>query len=58
MFLSTLALSLIKASLEQALGFPGSSVGKESTFNAGDSSLIPGLERSAGEEIGYPIQYS
>ena len=39
-------------------GFLGSSVGKESTCNVGDLSLIPGLERSPGEEIGYPLQYS
>ena len=39
-------------------GFPFSSVGKESACNAGDPSLIPGLARSAGEEIGYPLQYS
>ena len=38
--------------------FPDSSVGKESACNAGDPSLIPGLGRSAGEEIGYPLQYS
>ena len=38
--------------------FPGSSVGKESTCNAGDPSSIPGLGRSTGEEIGYPLQYS
>ena len=30
-------------------GFPDSSVGKESTCNAGDPSSIPGLGRSAGE---------
>ena len=41
-----------------SLGFPHSSVGKESTHNAGDPSLIPGLGRSAGEGIGYPLQYS
>ena len=35
-----------------------SSVGKESTCNAGDLSSIPGLGRSAGEVIGYPLQYS
>ena len=35
-----------------------SSVGKESSCNAGDPSLIPGLGRSAGEGIGYPLQYS
>ena len=34
------------------------SVGKESTCNAGDPSSIPGLERSAGEGISYPLQYS
>ena len=39
-------------------GFPGSSVGKESTCNAGNPSLIPGSGRSTGEEIGYPLQYS
>ena len=37
------------------LGFPDSSVGKESTCNAGDLGLIPGLGRSAGEGIGYPL---
>ena len=40
------------------MGFPGSSVGKESTCNAGDPSSIPGSGRSAGEGIGYPLQYS
>ena len=40
------------------MGFPDSSVGKESSCNAGDPSLIPGLGRSAGEGIGYPCQYS
>ena len=39
-------------------GFPGSSVGKESTCNAGDPGSIPGLGRSPGEGIGYPLQYS
>ena len=38
--------------------FPGSSVGKESACNAGDPGSIPGLGRSAGEGIGYPLQYS
>ena len=40
------------------LGFPDSSVGKESTCSAGDPGLIPGSGRSAGEGIGYPLQYS
>ena len=38
--------------------FPNSSVGKESTCNAGDPSSTPGLGRSAREGIGYPLQYS
>ena len=38
-------------------GFPDSSVGKESTCNAGDPSLIPGSGRSPGEGIGYPLQH-
>ena len=40
------------------LGFPGSSAGKESTCNAGKPGSIPGLGRSSGEGIGYPLQYS
>ena len=40
------------------LGFPDSSVGKESTYNAGDLGSIPGLGRSPGEGNGYPLQYS
>ena len=38
--------------------FPDSSVGKESTRNAGDPGSIPGSGRSPGEGIGYPLQYS
>ena len=40
------------------MGFPNSSVGKESACDAGDPGLIPGLGRSSGEGIGYPLQYS
>ena len=40
------------------MGFPDSSVGKESVCNEGDSSSIPGLGRSPGEGTGYPLQYS
>ena len=40
------------------LGFPCGSVGKESTCNAGDLGLIPGLGRSPREGKGYPLQYS
>ena len=39
-------------------GFPGSSAGQESTCNAGNPSLIPGLGRSPREGINYPFQYS
>ena len=39
-------------------GFPDSSVGKESTCNAGDPGSIPGSGRSSGEGIGYLLQYS
>ena len=34
------------------------SAGKESACNLGDLGSIPGLGRSAGEGIGYPLQYS
>ena len=40
------------------MGFPDSSVDKESTCNAGYLGLIPRSGRSTGEGIGYPLQYS
>ena len=40
------------------MGFPDSTVGKDSICNVGDPGSIPGLGRSAGEGIGYPLQYS
>ena len=40
------------------LGFPGGSDGEESTCNAGDLGLSPGLGRSPREGNGYPLQYS
>ena len=40
------------------MGFPDSSVGKESAWNAGDTGLIPGLGRPPGEGKGFPLQYS
>ena len=40
------------------VGFPGSSAGKESTYNAGDLTSIPGSGRSPREGINYPLQYS
>ena len=44
--------------LKNFLGFPNSTVGRESACNAGDPSSIPGSGRSPGEGIGYPLQYS
>ena len=40
------------------MGFPDSSVDKESARNAEDPSSISGSGRSAGEGIGCPLQYS
>ena len=45
---------------DYSLGFPGGSVGKESTCNAGDAGdevSIPRSERSPGEGHGNPLQY-
>ena len=39
------------------MDFPDSLVGKESACNAGDPGSIPGLGRSTGEGIRYPLQY-
>ena len=40
------------------MGFPHSSVGKESACNAGYLGLIPGSGRSPGEGNGNPLWYS
>ena len=49
---------LNKTELERSLlGFPDSSVGKESACNAGDLGLLPGLGRFPREGKGYPLQY-
>ena len=40
------------------MGFPDSSVGKESACISGDPGSIPGSGRSPEEGIGYPFQYS
>ena len=48
-------------SITDSLGrgdFPDSSVGKEFSCNARDSSLITESGRSTGEGIGYPLQHS
>ena len=44
--------------VDKVLGFPYSSVGKESACNAGDLGSIPRLGRSPGEGNGNPLQYS
>ena len=54
-FLGTLPW-LIPSSIQDIRGFPDSSVGKESTCNAGDPGLIPGSGKSSGEGIGYLLQ--
>ena len=41
-----------------SMGFPDSSVGKESAHSVGDLGLIPGWGRYPGEGKGYPVQYS
>ena len=40
------------------MGFPDSSVGKESACSVGDLGLMSGLGRSPIEGKGYPLQYS
>ena len=40
------------------MGFPGGSVVRNLSANAGDVGLIPGLGRSPGEGNGNPLQYS
>ena len=43
---------------KKKLDFPCGSADKESTCNARELGLIPGLERSPGEGKGSPLQYS
>ena len=53
-----LPVSHISKTLKECQGFPGGSDSKESVFNTGNPSLIPGLRRSPGGENGNPLQYS
>ena len=55
---SVLIGNCILTQISVSWGFPGSSTDKKSACNVGDSSSIPGLGRSPGEGIGYPLQYS
>ena len=49
--------SLSHVPLFVTMGFPDSSVGKDTTCNSGDPGSNPGSGRSTGEGIGYPLQY-
>ena len=49
---------LIFVKIMSFMGFPCGSASKESTCNVGDLGSIPGLGRSPGEGIGYPLQCS
>ena len=49
---------LLEMKMAMSMGFPHSSLGKESACNVGDLGWIPGLGRSPGEGKGYPLQYS
>ena len=49
---------MISKTLQENMGFPGGSSGKESAYNVGDLGLIPELGRSPGEGKGYPVQCS
>ena len=40
------------------MGFPGDSVAKNPSANAGDTGSIPGWRRSPGEGNSNPLQYS
>ena len=49
---------LLETKMAMSMGFPHSSLGKESSCNVGDPGSVPRLGRSAGEGIGYSLQYS
>ena len=53
-----MVIAAMKLKDAYSLGFPHSSVGKESACNAGNPGSIPGTGRSPGEGKGYPLQYS
>ena len=49
---------MISKTLQENMGFPGGSSGKESAYNVGDLGLIPGLGISPEGGHGNPLQYS
>ena len=58
LYLACFIFSISYSVLPFHLGFPHSSVSKESACCAGDPGLIPGLGRSSGEGNGNPLQHS
>ena len=56
--LDVLSFMLFKLYIFLCMGFPCSSYGKESAYNAGDLGLILGLGRSPGGRHGNPLQYT
>ena len=58
LYLVCFIFSALYSVLPFHLGFPCSSVGKESACSAGTQLLIPGLGRSPGEGNGNPLQHS
>ena len=46
---------LLEMKMAMSMGFPHSSLGKESACNVGDLGLILGLGRSPGKGKGYPF---
>ena len=49
---------MLQPLLQTIVDFLCGSDGKESTYNAGDVGLIPGLGKSLGEGNDNPLQYS
>ena len=54
----TNSIDMSLSKLQEIMGFPDGSDGKESAYNAGYPGLLPGLGRSPGEGNVYPLQYS
>ena len=52
------SVSCVEPHLATCLGFPDSSVGKETACSSGDLGSIPGLGRFPGGGHGNPLQYS
>ena len=57
-YYSAIKRNAFESGLTRWMGFPGSSDGKASACNVGDSGSIPGSRRFPGEGNDYPLQYS